>query len=339
MRTIVLIAASTSLLACSPSIRRAVTTTDASTGLEQVTHSQVNEFDPAVSPDARAIAYEVAASPDAAPHVEVMALEGVRSGTLRPVEYSSKDTTGIEPAWMPDGSGLIFVSRTRGTPKGLVQTIGRDPARTLFIEDVGDPYLSAESPAVSPDGKTIAMSLVNARVFRQGWRTTRRFDHALGLTDLVGAGSTVLGGGNDPAWSPDGKHIAFARFTGGHSHLFVANADGTKAQQITDGLEDDEEPSWSPDGRFVAFCSAHGDDQHVTQANLFALRADGSGLVQLTEGDRFACHPSWSRDGFIYFHANATDRFHVWRILPRGELGERAKETQRTDRNARSAMR
>ena len=320
MRTIVVIVASTSLFACSASIQRAVTTTDASTGLEQVTHSRMNEFDPAVSPDARAIAYEVAASPDTAPHVEVMALGGTSSGSPRPIEYSSKDTTGTEPAWMPDGSGLVFVSQTRGTPRGLVQTIGRDPARTLFLADVGDPFLSAESPALSPDGKTIAMSLVNARVFRQGWRTTRRFDHALGLSDLLGTGATVLGAGSDPAWSPDGKHLAFSRFTDGHSHLFVTNADGTDAQQITEGLADDEEPSWSPDGRFLVFCSAHGNDEHVTQANLFALRPDGSGLVQLTEGDRFACHPSWSRDGFIYFHANATDRFHVWRILPRGEL-------------------
>ena len=66
------------------------------------------------------------------------------------------------------------------------------------------------------------------------------------------------------------------------------------------------------------FCSAHGQkEQGWTQSNLFVVRADGSGLEQLTEGDRIACRPDWASDGLIYFHANATDQFHIWRLAPR----------------------
>lgn len=316
MRALFFLAGFASLSGCSASVRRPVSTTDAAMLLEQVTHSGQNEFDPAISPDARAIAYEVAASEDATPHVEVMALKDGENGSSGAIEYSSKDTIGLEPAWMPDGSGLIFVSRTMGSPIGLVQTIGQRPDRTAFLAAAGNPSLLAEWPAVSPDGKTMAMSLMNIDVFQTGWRTSRSFGHfgrALGLSDLIGTGVTVLGDGTSPAWSPDGKRIAFSRTTHGHAHLFVADADGKNLQQITDGLGDDLAPSWSPHGRSLAFCSAHGRD-HFTQANLFAVRADGSGLVQLTEGDRLVGRPTWAKDGFVYFHANVTDQFHIWRI-------------------------
>ena len=93
------------------------------------------------------------------------------------------------------------------------------------------------------------------------------------------------------------------------------NADGTDPRQITDGASDDEAPAWSPDGRRLVFCSTNVAVE-TRQANLFTVSPDGAGLVQLTEGDRYACHPAWGRDGFIYFHANATGRFHVWRLRP-----------------------
>lgn len=317
MRTILIAVACGAVLAClgcSASIRRPVVPTDAVSALEQVTHSNDNEFDPAVAPDGKSIAYEVASSADAMPHVEVMALADVGTGHAGKMLYTSNDTMGLQPTWMPDGTSLIFVSRTKNSAKALVQTFGKSPAETNFVAEAGDPYLVAEWPAMSPDGQTMAMSLVNVVRFESGWRSVRQFDHALGISDLIGTGVTVLGSGSAPAFSPDGRRIAFSRTTSdGHAHLFVANADGTESHQISYGSADDVEPSWSPDGLRVAFCSAHVEEERYVQANLFVVHDDGAGLVQLTEGDRLASRPSWSRDGFVYFHANATERFHIWR--------------------------
>ncbi len=213
----------------------------------------------------------------------------------------------------PDGSSLVFVSRTKHGTERLMQTFGQGIAKTVFAAAAGDPYMAADWPTVSPDGQTMAMSLPRVQLYDSGWRKSRRIDHALGLSDLRGTGVTVVGQGTDPAFSPDGKSIAFARLTQGHTHLFVANADGKDGRQITDGPADDAEPSWSPDGKQIVFSSAHGDD-HWTQSNLFVVHADGSELVQLTEGDHIVGHPSWGRDGFIYFHANVRDHFHIWRM-------------------------
>lgn len=314
MMRVLLIAGSMTLVACSPTVWRPLAATEASTDLSQVTRSDANELDPAVSPDAKAVAYEVAASPDAPSHIEVMSLDGVGSGRPGVIQGSSGEVIGFEPTWMPDGSGLFFLS-TAPQQGSLMQMIGLGAGKPPLVAPAGDVGFSGSSPAVSPDGSTIAMSLQNTEVFRTGWRSARHFDRALGFADPLGRGFRVAGEGTEPAWSPHGRRLAFVRTSYGHAHLFVANADGSGAQQITEGASDDEEPSWSPDGQRIVFCSVNATVQ-TRQADLFTVRPDGSGLVQLTEGDRYACHPTWGRDGFIYFHANVTDHFHVWRLHP-----------------------
>jgi TolB protein len=296
---------------CAGTIQRTVLTTDAATDLTQVTRSRESEIDPAVSPDGKAIAYAVARAADARSRVVVASLANPGR-----VVYASNDVLGREPAWMPDGSGIIFVSKASPTaPEKLVQTFGQNERRPVFLADVGNPNFLGVRPSIAPDGKLVAMSVAAVGIRNAGWPTTKLLDRGIALTNLLGEGIDIISAGTDPAFSPDGKHIAYARANNGHEHLFVANADGSDAKQITDGPADDEEPSWSPDGKRLVFCSAHGTDEW-TQANLFVVRPDGSGIAQLTEGDRLACHPTWARDGYVYFHANITDRdhFHIWRI-------------------------
>lgn len=299
-------------LACSTSVKRAVNTTEAATEMQQVTRTSTHELDPAISPDGKRLAYEVADSLEGSPRVEVMQLTDEASSRPGSVEYSSREATGAEPAWMPDGARLVFLSNALGSNK-LVETIGTSVRDTRLLGSVGDPDLVAAWPAVSPNG-TVAMTLGRIDLFETRGRSRRHLDSALGLSDLAGTAVKVLGEGTDPAWSPDGAHLAFARVVGDRAHLFVMNADGSGARQITDGPDDDVHPAWSPDGSALVFCSEHGAEDGRPQANLFVVRPDGTRLVQLTEGDRVACRPDWARDGYIYFHANATDRFHIWRL-------------------------
>jgi TolB protein len=297
-------------------MQRAVNTTEAAADMQQVTRSQDNELDPAISPDGKSIAYEVTHSLDRVPHVEAVDLAAAVAGRGAKVEYSSRAAMGLEPAWMPDGSSLVFVSDALGSHE-IVETIGPRLEDTRLLGSVGDPTMTAGWPAVSRAG-TVAMAFGAVDMFETGWRAPIHVQSALGVSDLEGSAVKLLGEGTDPAWSPDGKQLAFSRAVGGRAHVFVTNADGTNERQITAGSDDDIHPSWSPDGQSLVFCSAHESGNLWTQANLFSVRPDGSWLVQLTEGDRIACRPDWAKDGYIYFHANATDRFHIWRILPTG---------------------
>ncbi len=318
VRRMLFVAGALSLTACSATLQRPVETTEAATQLEQVTHSDTNEFDPAIAPDAGSIAYEVAATPDTTPHLEVMSLKGADQNA-RAVTYGSGDETGREPAWMPDGSGVIFVSRSDPS-KSLMEMIGHGVGQAPFVGEAGGPLMSSAWPAISPDGAKVAMSLGDVEAFHTGWHTIVDFDQQIGLSNLLGTDVSFIGKGTEPSWSPDGKRLAFVRQSEGRAHVFVANADGSDAHAITEGSSDDVEPTWSPDGKVIAFCSVHTVGESA-QANIFLTAPDGSGLVQLTEGDRLACRPSWGTDGFIYFHANATDHFHIWRMRPSGARG------------------
>jgi TolB protein len=94
-----------------------------------------------------------------------------------------------------------------------------------------------------------------------------------------------------PAWSPDGKRIAFADRRGGeHLAIYVVNADGSGLQQVTHPMStDDESPSWSPDGRRIVF-----EVNLKGELGISVVNFDGSGRRRLTAHGQ---SPAWSPTG------------------------------------------
>ncbi len=113
----------------------------------------------------------------------------------------------------------------------------------------------------------------------------------------------------DPAWSPDGKHLAYDRAgstaAGGgyHTDIWVANADGTDAHPITSSKQPQEDgwPVWSPDGKRLTFARQINIDLKTKSSLVFTVNADGTDLRQVTPSDikpfpNFN-YPNWSPDG------------------------------------------
>ena len=80
-----------------------------------------------------------------------------------------------------------------------------------------------------------------------------------------------------PAWSPDGRQIAFVSDRDGDSEIYVMNADGSHQTNLTDNPEAIIWPAWSPDGRQIAF------DFRVRDGNtdIYVVNADGSSPTNL----------------------------------------------------------
>jgi Tol biopolymer transport system component len=120
----------------------------------------------------------------------------------------------------------------------------------------------------------------------------------IAVTNLDGAGRVLTSGpGNDidPAWSPDGTRIAFARNSGGNYDIWVMSADGTGLQRLTLGLRDERYPSWSPDSSTIAYrgyASATGGSQ------IFLMSSTGANQHPIPNtfgGDQPVWAPSGNR--------------------------------------------
>lgn len=86
--------------------------------------------------------------------------------------------------------------------------------------------------------------------------------------------------------------IAFVRMVGQDDHIFVMNADGSKAADISRASGDF--PAWSPDGARIAFAS---DRATGTNPQIYVMNAVGSQQTRLTHDSMPDRHPSWSPDG------------------------------------------
>ena len=117
-----------------------------------------------------------------------------------------------------------------------------------------------------------------------------------------------------PAWSPDGRRIAFVSERDGHVHaqhgwptseIYVMAADGSHPQNITNDPSDDREASWSPDGKRIVFASRRDGNYEI-----YVMAADGSNPQNLTNDPHSDRYPSWSPDGeHIIFSARREGHF------------------------------
>lgn len=102
-------------------------------------------------------------------------------------------------------------------------------------------------------------------------------------------GSSTSSLGTSPAWSPDGRLIAYQ---GSDYDIWIMLKDGTGNRRLTDDIYRDEQPVFSPDGELLAYVSERGGRQE-----LWIMESDGTGKKQLTLGDGWKHSPTWGPDG------------------------------------------
>jgi TolB protein len=91
-----------------------------------------------------------------------------------------------------------------------------------------------------------------------------------------------------PAWSPDGRQIAFSM----QGSLWGIPVTGGEAVQLTSDTGYDSEPAWSPDGSEIAF--VRDNDRSI---QIWVMKADGGSAHVVTHTGNANVDPRWSRDG------------------------------------------
>lgn len=96
----------------------------------------------------------------------------------------------------------------------------------------------------------------------------------------------------DPAWSRDGKKIAFTSQRDGNSEIYLMNADGTGQTRLTVGSAIDDRPTLSPTGGKIAFVSDRDGNREI-----YVINSDGTNAIRLTTDVASDSDPDWSPDG------------------------------------------
>jgi Tol biopolymer transport system component len=140
------------------------------------------------------------------------------------------------------------------------------------------------------------------------------------VVEKDGSGEKQLtdGGVNkSPAWSADGKRLAWAC----DDDICVANADGSGRETLFSSADDEQQPEWSPDGEWIVFSRQpfEADIINISDPRIYKVEIDDpSNEVQLTDFD--SADPEWSPNGKRILFTRGEFHGHegVWSMRPNG---------------------
>ena len=217
--------------------------------------------------------------------VDFRVLDHAGRPVVRDIPPAPDGTQTTQPTWRPDGQGLLYRRTTTAPPtRSDIWVMDADGTNRRPVVVLPEDQFY---PSFSPDMRTVLFSSVqgtnrrNIQAMDVATGTVRTlFDHSPESYDSA------------PAWSPDGRHIAFESNLDGDMEIFVMDADGANVRRLTDNAVHDEGPAWSPDGTRIAFSS--GADP--LRLDIWTMAADGSDARAITTYPGREESPDWGRN-------------------------------------------
>jgi TolB protein len=267
------------------------------------------------SPDGKRIAYE------AADGIRILTVAG--GASLRVVG----DTAAESPQWSPDGRRLAYV----GSDDGIF-IVNSDGTGTRRLTS---PRWFDDLPTWRPDGTMIA--------FERFLSTPTSNGDDVFVINADGSGLRRLTRGmghEQPAWSPDGRLIAYLGYdedkaaSDGTFDVYAMNADGSNQRDLLETGAWESDPTWAPDSRRIAFTSS-GPGSRGRDVHLLIVTGGHRNLSHSSRGD---LSPSWSPDGRnIVFASSRDGNMEIYLMTASGRDVRKLTNTPKGTRNLEPA--
>lgn len=227
-------------------------------------------------------------------------------GAGAPLQLTHDTFFDQSPAWSPDGRYITFIRNVNPSdPNSKSQVISipalGGPERRL-AENNWPTQPSSRGLTWSPDGKSIVIDdESNAGLFlvsAEDSEKRRLTSPPKGTWDT------------DPAFSPDGRIMAFVRVTGIYkAEIYLHNVNTGQARQLTFDKADISGLAWTPDGRNIVFSS-----KRSGLATLWKIPASGGASEPVAGVGGNAYSPAVSLRGDLLAYANQETNVNIWGI-------------------------
>ncbi len=279
-----------------------------------------NHRHPTWSPDGKTICYDA--------HNELW-LVSPDGGRPRPLAVNGR--ADAAPSWSGDGRFVYFsswrggalalwrIASGGGRPEGLTTgsgsehhaSVARDGSRLAYSTLVSQNAMVVRDLASGRETRLpglqehclAALAADGSRAVyadERGGRSCDLWIQPLREGTPVGQAYRLTrepGTASCPAFTRDGRWIAYYSIDGDQRDIFVVRADGGEPVRVTDDPAPDIQPAWSPDGRTLAFVSDRGGRQQIWLLPVRDGRAAGQARCRPIPGLPTALEPNWSPDG------------------------------------------
>jgi Tol biopolymer transport system component/serine/threonine protein kinase len=272
-----------------------------------------SEYDPAFSPDGNQIAFVWDGEDQTTPHIYVKLVGATDALRLtkdrRPERY---------PAWSRDGRWIAFNRRAEDGRANIIVTSALGGAE----RKIGELQACCSRLSWSPDAKW----LVTGEHLESNVGRLILLNVETGEKRVVLSTPTGAFGDYDPAFSPSGRAIAFARSGGTKNDIFVVplsedmKASGPASPVTTDGAWNGE-PAWTPDGQEIVYVSglpgylAGEEGVWTNYSRLWRVRLSGHNKPrQIAFAQEGSSQPSIAMNGHRMAYHLVTFDSNIWRI-------------------------
>ncbi|MDP9158648.1 MAG: protein kinase [Acidobacteriota bacterium] len=305
------------------------------TTLSQVTFAEGVEEYPAWSPDGKGLAYTGEVG-----KIRKIFRKELASGQDSQLTHGDFDE--LQPTWSPDGKQIAFLrARQPGVKLQPGDVFGQFHDGDIWVLDIGsgkDVKLveNAFNPSYSPDGARLAVDASWAGP-RRIWVLDREGHNPQQVTTDTSEEVAHIA----PAWSPDGKKIAFQNLARTKFDIRVVNLDSKKMSWITNDFFSNVRPAWSASGKFIYFSSYPSGGINIWRSPIKQDGTPDGPLQQVTTGAGQDIEVSTSPDSKRLAYATLRQNADIWRLpvlppagLPSGDPESLISTTREDSRGA-----